>query len=390
MPDVVHPLAMSWVLRLLPATIEQGKSADVAKRVVGLTLPLRMALSAQAGGAEKIVLAQGTESCRALLDDARLRAAVIGDSELAAQAAPALIVEAPCNLVLHRDLLKDLAQSGARGTRNLVAEPFPFQRPFSFDPILVTDRRSASRAARALLHSLRKPQDGWTSTHLNRHISLFLTRWLSYLPLHPNHVSVGILAVGVLGAYLASRGTYGPMLLGALLFQAQSVLDGCDGELSRVTYRGSHLGEWLDTVGDDLTNYGFFAGAAWGLHAATGSKLYLVAGVVTLACGVATSAIEYRYLAKIGSGDLLKYPLGIGKAPSSSDAPKGKVARLVDGISPLFKRDTFVLLTLLGAAVGLLGPFLVIFAAGGIGILVAVVQAELRMARERGAQAAKG
>jgi len=373
---------MAWVLRLLPAASEQQNTVDCALRVLGLTLPLRMALCAQTGGAQSVLVAPGAEACLPTLRDPRLRIPVQAETEDAPDHEATLVVEVPWNLVIHRDLLKELASSGARGRRRLLDDPFPFDRPFSFDPILVVDRRSATSAASALLRSLRKPQDGWTSMYLNRYISLFLTRWLTRLPLHPNHVSIGILAVGLLGAYFASRGTYGFMLLGALLFQAQSVLDGCDGELSRVTYRGSHAGEWLDTVGDDLTNYGFFAGSAWGLYTATGSMLYLTAGAVTLLCGVITSAIEYRYLIKIGSGDLYKYPIGIGKAPAS-DRPKSGLARLIDGISPLFKRDTFVLLTLLGAAVGLLGPFLVLFAAGGVGILIAVIQAELRMARQR-------
>jgi hypothetical protein len=45
---------------------------------------------------------------------------------------------------------------------------------------------------------------------------------------------------------------------GALLVQVQSILDGCDGELSRLTYVRSRLGEWLDQVIDDLVNLGFF------------------------------------------------------------------------------------------------------------------------------------
>jgi hypothetical protein len=143
------------------------------------------------------------------------------------------------------------------------------------------------------------------------------------------------------------------------------------------------MGEWLDTVGDDITNYGFFLGTSIGLYRNTGSWFYLVAGAVTILCGMISSGIEYRYLIKIGSGDLLKYPLGIGKAPSTVDQKKGPIGRFLDAISPLFKRDSFVLMTLLGAALGLLGPFLFIFAAGGIGIVIAVIRAEIRMAKER-------
>jgi CDP-L-myo-inositol myo-inositolphosphotransferase len=184
--------------------------------------------------------------------------------------------------------------------------------------------------------------------------------------------------VGLYGAWLASRGTYGTMLAGAALFQAQSVLDGCDGEMSRVSYRGSHLGEWLDTVGDDLTNYGFFAGSAVGLYRMTGNALYLFCGAVTVGCGVTASLIEYRYLLKIGSGDLLKYP--------TSQTAQG--TGFFAAIAPLFKRDTFVLLTLLAAAANLLGPMLVVFSIAAVGILANVFAAEAKMAKERRAASA--
>jgi 1L-myo-inositol 1-phosphate cytidylyltransferase / CDP-L-myo-inositol myo-inositolphosphotransferase len=176
--------------------------------------------------------------------------------------------------------------------------------------------------------------------------------------------------VGVAGAWLASRGGYGNLLFGALLFQAQSVLDGCDGEMSRVTYRGSRAGEWLDTVGDDLTNYGFFTGAALGLYQAGHNRLYLLAGAVTVISGLIGSGLEYRYLIRIGSGDLLKYPLSQGQGT-------GKFAF----IQPLFKRDTFVFLTLCAAALSFLGPMLCVFAAGAVGVLIGVLKTELRLSR---------
>jgi phosphatidylglycerophosphate synthase len=375
---------MSWVLRLLRAA--DGVSIAPGRKVAGLSLPLRAALAAQAGGAARVELAPGAEGLGPLLGDGRLGIPVAPHAPRGPgsepDAAPDLLVEMPWDLVVHRDLLRALAASGVTGRRNLVEEPFAFAPPFGFEPILVTDAASARAAETELLQSLRKPQDGWTATHLNRHISLALTRWLVKTPLRPNQLSVAILGVGILGAYLASRGTYGSMLAGAVLFQAQSVLDGCDGEMSRVTYRGSHLGEWLDTVGDDLTNYGFFGGTAWGLYAATGWKGYLVAGAVTVACGVIASAIQYRYLWSIGSGDLLRYPLGVGLAPGAEQRPARGLVRLLDAIQPLFKRDTFVLVTLFAAAAGLLGPMLIVFALGGIGIAATIVRAE--MSRRRG------
>lgn len=357
---------MSFALQIDPPT------GSPPGRLLGLSTALRLALTAQAAGASAIV---ADASLHEALRDERLRIPLV-----TSRPSGSFLVSAPANLVIHRGLIQ--AALAARGERDwsITQEPFAFEAPFGFEPILIESGADLARARKALLSSLRKPQDGWTSTYLNRHISLFFTRFLVATPLRPNQVSVGILFVGVAGAYMASRGTYLDLLIGALLFQSQSVLDGCDGEMSRLTFRGSRTGEWLDTIGDDLTNYGYFTGASWGLYSTTQNQLYLAAGAVILACGLLSSGIEYAYLIKIGSGDLLKYPLGIGKAPGGDDN-KGPLARAIDAISPLFKRDTFVLLTLIGAALGLLHVMIVAFALGAISIVIAVFKAEIRMRR---------
>jgi len=238
------------------------------------------------------------------------------------------------------------------------------------------DAGEAREATGVLLQSLRKPQDGMVSRRLNRSLSLAVTRRLCETTLRPNQVSVAILGVGALGAWCASRGSWPLMAVGGVLFQAQSVLDGCDGELARLTFRGSKAGEWIDTVGDDLTNYGFFAGAAWGLHRRTGKRLPLWLGGVGVGLGVVCSALEYRYLLAIGSGDLLKYPLGFGAEGEAAEAQaeEGAVARLAGQLRPLFKRDFFVFATMLStfagprATLGMLGAF-----AGGAAVTLSAV-----------------
>lgn len=351
------------------------------RRIAGLALPLRLALDAQAAGAGSVVVPASAPELRESLSDARLRIPVLVEPPSGAAR-----LRAPASLLAHRATLRELAQELAPGSeRSVAAMTAPPAVAYSFAPIDVTSDEAARRAERALFRSLRKPQDGWTSRHLNRYVSLFFSRLLVRTPLRPNQVSLAILSVGMAGAIMAAQGGYWPLLIGAFLFQAQSVLDGCDGEMSRVSHRGSRLGEWLDTIGDDLTNYGFFGGAGLGLYRQTGSELYLWAGGVCVLCGLLTSGIEYRYLIRIGSGDLLKYPL------SQASSSGGKLAF----IAPLFKRDTFVFLTLLAAAAGALGPMLCIFSLGAIGILVSVLKTELRLAREaraarEGARAAEG
>jgi phosphatidylglycerophosphate synthase len=343
-------------------------SGDPRRRVGGLSLALRLALDAQRAGATGVVYDEAAGLTSNELADTRLRIPISGTAPEGMRR-----ITAGASLLAHRSILSALAEGDDDAVLVPGAEP-PAGTPFGFAAIDVVDARSGRRAERALFRSLRKPQDGWTARWLNRYVSLSLSRHLVKTPLSPNQVSVGILAIGLYGAYLASLGTYWSMLAGAALFQAQSILDGCDGEMSRVSYRGSLLGEWLDTIGDDLTNYAFFAGTAIGLHAQTGSSLYLVAGAITVGSGVTGSLIEYRYLARIGSGDLLKYPTS-----QTASTATGVLA----AIAPLFKRDTFVFLTLVAAALGLLGPMLIVFAAAAVGILANILAAEAKMARER-------
>jgi phosphatidylglycerophosphate synthase len=366
MPESPAPKPPSFAL-----VLEPSEASDL--RLGGLTLALRLCLDAQAAGATHVVVPQAATAVRRLLSDSRLRATVVDTAPLGT---PRL--RAPSNLLAHRATLRELAQ-GLTGDRGVAVTSVktPPDVAYAFAPIAVTPENAAD-AERALFRSLRKPQDGWTSRHLNRYISLSISRWLVKTPLRPNQVSVAILGIGVLGAVSAAEGSYAGLAVGAGLFQAQSVLDGCDGEMSRVSHRGSRLGEWLDTIGDDLTNYGFFGGAGVGLYRTTGQQLYLLAGGICVACGVIASGLEYRYLIKIGSGDLLKYPLSQASTGNSSLA----------FLAPLFKRDTFVLLTLLAALLGALGPMLCVFSLGAIGILISVLKTELRLARE--ARAAAG
>ncbi len=353
------------------ALVLDPSAADPCRVVAGLPLALRLALDAQQGAASCVVVPPNESALRRALSDSRLRIPVVANAP-----SDARVIRVPANFVVHRGLFKALSERDAVDPnppreRDLARDVIAFEAPYAFSAFAVTDDRTARQAERRLFHALRKPQDGWTSRYLNRYISLSISRLLVKTPLRPNQVSVGILGVGLAGAWFAAQGGYGNLLLGAFLFQAQSVLDGCDGEMSRVSHRGSRTGEWLDTVGDDLTNYGFFAGAAIGLYRATQNPLYLVAGGVTVVSGLIGSGLEYRYLIKIGSGDLLKYPLSQGQGT-------GKLAF----IQPLFKRDTFVFMTLCAAALSCVGPMLCVFAAGAVGVLVAVLKTELRLARE--------
>ncbi len=367
-------------------------------RVGGLTVPLRLAISAQQGGASAIHLAPSAEGLAPGLVDPRLTIAVRAEPP----PADAVVVEVAAHVVVHEAAFGALAEAVSDGRARSLgmgdarvearpsttdraslgpAVPLVFAAPFAFPPMRVASLREAIRANTALLRACRKARDGWTSTYLNRHISLNVTRVLLHLGVHPNHVTVGNLLLGLASGVVAARGDAHGFVYAAALLQAQSTLDGCDGELARMTFRQSKLGEWLDTIGDDLSNFVFFAGASFGMHRLTENRLWLALGAVIVGCGGLASAIEYRYLVRIGSGDLLAYPIAEGGRWGESSAQRTPlVGRIASAVQPLFKRDTFILLTFIAAAAGMTGGILVTAALGSIAVLIAVLRTEKRLA----------
>lgn len=366
-------------------------AASFRGRVGGMSVPLRLVLSAQRCGASAVHLGHGAEALAPCLADPRVTIPVRTGSPPPEVAT----VEVPADVIVHADAFRTLADAVADGRARVLGHgdakivarpaaaartshgppvPHVFAQPFAFPPMRVATLRDAVRANGALLRACRKPTDGWTSRYLNRNVSLTITRLLIHLRLRPNHITLAIVAIGVASGAIAARGTHDGFVFGAALLQVQSTLDGCDGEVARMTHRQSRLGEWLDTIGDDLSNYAFFTGACFGMHRATGAVAWLWVGAVIVGCGGLASAIEYRYLARVGSGDLLAYP--IAGQPSQQ-----LVGRVAASLQPLFRRDTFILLTFLSAAAGALSFALIASAIGAIAILVTVLRTEARLSR---------
>jgi hypothetical protein len=119
----------------------------------------------------------------------------------------------------------------------------------------VVDRATRRAAEDAVFEDLMRGDLGLVARYLNKKISFRLTRYLLvHLPITPNMVTLLAGALGLYGAFLISTGTYDHIVLGFLFAQFQSILDGCDGELARVRFQQTSIGEWLDTIVDDVLN----------------------------------------------------------------------------------------------------------------------------------------
>ena len=124
-------------------------------------------------------------------------------------------------------------------------------------------------AERMLFRSLQSVEgalDGFIDRYVNRRVSRPLSRLFMKLGFSPNTITLLSMVLGLMGAACFAMGSYRSGILGALLFQLAVIMDCCDGEVARLTYAESRLGQELDLVSDNIVHMAVFAGIAWGTY----------------------------------------------------------------------------------------------------------------------------
>jgi phosphatidylglycerophosphate synthase len=243
----------------------------------------------------------------------------------------------------------------------------PVARDFA-SAIRVTDEPSRRRAEDAVYAQLLRGDLGMVARYLNKPVSFRITRYLlSRLPVTPNQVSVAAALVGLCGALLVTTGRHWLMVAGFLLAHAQSVLDGCDGELARLRFQQSKVGEWLDTFIDEGLNIALFACTGIGVWRQSGSSLALMVGLAAASIHTFYDVVALTELARQGQGgDLMRirwWLTGGIDMKKRAGQRRGDLVVMVHGMA---RRDLFVLAFLLYAVAGV--PFLALVHASLIAV----------------------
>ncbi len=153
-----------------------------------------------------------------------------------------------------------------------------------------------------------KPTDGIVSRYINRKISTRITKLLlEKAPrLTPNTVSVISALLGWIAALLI---IVGQNVIGGVLIQVSSIIDGVDGELARATGRVTRLGGFVDSMLDRYVDIAIIMALAFSAIAYSGVNSLLA---LLVSCLALSGDLMVSYLHARGEASLGKHPALIG------------------------------------------------------------------------------
>ncbi len=205
------------------------------------------------------------------------------------------------------------------------------------------DVAAAELALCAQMRAQSAATDGYLA-RLDRRVSCLISRWVArHTRLRPNHLTAIGTAIGLASAWALARGTYAGSVIGAVLFVVAAIVDGCDGEVARLTFRESRFGQILDVTTDNLVHLAIFVGLAVGVHRADPGGHHLVLAALLLSGFALDGALSYYFL--------------VVRPQWRSSTDAGVRQRVLKGLEALMNRD-FAYVLLLLAVVGRLQWFL--------------------------------
>jgi phosphatidylglycerophosphate synthase len=221
-------------------------------------------------------------------------------------------------------------------------------------PLFVRTAQDIREAEKYLLQSLVKETDGFMARHVNRRISLFVSRLLAPTRVTPNQMTLVSVGIGVAGGLFFVSPRTAMQVFGALLFLAHSILDGCDGELARLKLLESRWGGLLDFWGDNVVHVAVFAGLAVGWFRSAGAAWPLGLGALAVGGTLLSAGLVFQSTMRKKAHETGPLFLSVTKAPAT------RLSRAADALA---RRD-FIYLVVFLAAFGEARWFLVISAVG--------------------------
>jgi phosphatidylglycerophosphate synthase len=198
------------------------------------------------------------------------------------------------------------------------------------------------------------------------------------------------MAAGIGAAVCAGFGGAALVALAGVLYWLGSVVDCVDGELARLRLQGSKLGEWLDTLTDDVSTFGLLAGLGIGMMRDGHGDAWTTAAIAAAVAGILVHLKLYADLYRMGRAiDTAQYPWFFGTPFDGGERRRDPGAQLFHTISFLFRRDAYVTATAILLVAGL-RHVAVLVLGGGVGVIVIMFVIHHVLLAARGGRARSG
>ncbi|RKY53217.1 MAG: hypothetical protein DRP89_06550 [Candidatus Neomarinimicrobiota bacterium] len=159
------------------------------------------------------------------------------------------------------------------------AKTFDIKESYWID---VDNEETFEKAESRLLSTLNKTSDGPISRYLNRPISTKISRYLVRTKITPNCVSLISFAICSISALFFFLGGYISLVIGGVLAQISSIIDGCDGEIARLKFQKTDFGRWFDAVLDRYADAFLLFGLTFYVFSSSGNLFYLFIGFLAI------------------------------------------------------------------------------------------------------------
>lgn len=239
------------------------------------------------------------------------------------------------------------------------------QKPATVNSFLLKRREDIPVAEKFLAENIRRSTNGVVAKYINKRLSLPMSMIMAKLWVSPHAITSINIVIGLLGGVFLAGVGYHSMLIGAILFQTASVVDGVDGEVAKLTFRSSKFGQYIDTISDNLALASVLIGLTVGSYRTLQSISVFIAGGIAILGILIIIATMARFLKRnTNSASLVTFDKEYLQKRSSSENPV--VMAFLRYCKHFAKKDIFTFIVLVLALSGLIQYWIFFVALGGV------------------------
>ncbi|PKL41163.1 MAG: hypothetical protein CVV44_00565 [Spirochaetae bacterium HGW-Spirochaetae-1] len=200
---------------------------------------------------------------------------------------------------------------------------------------------------------------GFIAQKIYKRISIPISLKVAGIRIHPGYFSVLNMFIGLMSSVFmmlaADRSSessyrYFMMAMAGIFFQTSSVFDGVNDEVSKFTFNFSKTGDWIETIGNNLTLLFFLISSSYLNYSYLGGTVSLASIIVMFASLAVFLPFMVRYVRKYNeTGFLTAFDKHFLQLLPDEDF----LARFAKSMTSMIKKESFSLIFCLIAIAGM-------------------------------------